>query len=80
MVVKIQLSDLLAGTGYATLDDGTIVSAGEARRLACESGLVPAVFDGPSEVLDVGRGQRFYTRGQRVYFELRDGGCTAPRL
>ncbi len=76
VVVKIDLSDLLTGLGHATLDDATIISAGEARRLACEAGLVPAVFDGPSEILDVGRGQRLYTHGQRVYFDLRDGGCT----
>ena len=76
VVVKIDLTDLLTGIGYATLDDGTLVSAGEARRLACEAGLVPAVLDGPSEVLDVGRGQRYYNHGQRVYLDLRDGGCT----
>ena len=56
VVVKIDLTDLLTRIGYATLDDGTLVSAGEARRLACEAGLIPAVLDGPSEVLDVGRG------------------------
>ena len=77
VVVKIDLADLLSGVGYATLDNGTIISAGQTRRLACEAGLIPAVFDGPSEILDVGRGQRFYHRGQRVYLDLRDGGCTA---
>ncbi len=77
VVARIDLADLMAGVGHATLDDGTIISVGEARRLACEAGLIPAVFDGPSEVLDVGRGQRFYTHGQRVYLDLRDGGCTA---
>ncbi|HET6166405.1 MAG TPA: HNH endonuclease signature motif containing protein, partial [Marmoricola sp.] len=57
--------------------DGTEVSPGEARRLACGAGLIPAVLGGPSAVLDVGREQRLFTRAQRIALTLRDKGCRA---
>ena len=48
VLVRIDLDDLLAGVGVAGLDGGTRITAGEARRLACEATLVPTVFGGDS--------------------------------
>ena len=49
--------------------------------MACEAGLVPAVYrrvlGGPSVVLDLGRETRLHTRSQRLAMAVRDGGCTA---
>jgi hypothetical protein len=81
VVVLLDYDKLLTGLGAAQLDTGEAVSAGLARRLLCEAGVVPAVYrrilGGPSVVLDVGRKARFHTEPQRIAMTLRDGGCTA---
>ena len=75
--MTLDLDALLSGAGAATLTTGHRISVGEARRLACGAGLVPAVLGGRSEVLDLGRSRRFFTASQRRALEVRDGGCTA---
>jgi hypothetical protein len=81
VVVLLDYDKLLTGLGAAQLDTGDAVSAGLARRLLCEAGVVPAVYrrvlGGPSAVLDVGRKARLHTGPQRIAMALRDGGCTA---
>ena len=77
VVVTMGLDTLLGGIAAASLDTGTRITAGEARRLACEAGIVPAVLGGASQVLDLGRTRRFHTPAQRLALALRDGGCTA---
>ncbi|MCW2817859.1 MAG: hypothetical protein JWR42_646, partial [Marmoricola sp.] len=72
-----QLVADLATAGVATLDTGHRISAGEARRLACAHRIVPAVLDGASAPLDLGRARRLHTRTQRLALALRDRGCTA---
>jgi hypothetical protein len=79
IVVTMTLDQLLAGldaAGVCPLDTGAQISAGEARRLACGAGIIPAVLGGKSQVLDVGRKRRFHTQAQRVAMALRDTGCT----
>ena len=66
----------MGGLKAAQLCDGTRISAGEARRLACRAGIVPIVLGGASEPLDVGRQRRFHTKPMRVAMGVRDGGCT----
>ena len=68
------LAELLSG-GPATLDNGDRISPGEARRLACQAGIIPAVLGGRSEVLDLGRTQRLFNTPQRKAMGIRDGGC-----
>ena len=77
VVVTMTLETLLGGLAAASLDTGGRISAGEARRLACRAGIIPAVLGGKSQVLDLGRRRRFHTGPQRVALALRDGGCTA---
>jgi len=77
VVVQLDLDALESGVGVAELSTGGRVSAGEARRLACNASIVPAVFGGASELLDLGRGQRFFSSAQRKAMALRDGGCRA---
>lgn len=77
VVVTMELETLLGGLRAASLDTGGRISAGEARRLACRAGIIPAVLGGPSMPLDVGRKRRFHTKAQRVAMGIRDGGCTA---
>ncbi len=75
IMVTMRLDQLLDGLGVATLDTGTTISAGQARRLACQAGIIPVVLDGKSRPLDVGREQRFHTEAQREVMTVRDGGC-----
>jgi hypothetical protein len=77
IVVTMTLEQLLADKATALLDDGSRMSAGEARRLACEAGIIPAVLGTRSQPLDLGRAARLFTKAQRVALGLRDGSCTA---
>lgn len=70
------------GTG-GLVETGTPITAGQARRLACTATIIPAVLGGDSEILDLGRARRLYTRAQRKALRLRDRhcraqGCTIP--
>ena len=47
LLVTVELDALMSGLGTAGLDTGVRITAGDARRLACEAGLVPAVLGGP---------------------------------
>jgi len=60
------------------LDSGATISVAEARRLACDARIVPAVLSGDGHVLDLGRARRLFTGPLRRALILRDGGCTFP--
>ena len=77
IVVTMTLEQLLGEHATALLDDGTRMTAGQARRLACEAGIIPAVLGTASQPLDLGRTARLYNKAQRIAMGLRDGGCTA---
>ena len=77
VVVTMTLEQLLAGQATALLDDGSRMSAGQARRLACEAAIIPVVLGTRSQPLDLGRAARLFTKAQRIALGLRDGGCTA---
>ena len=83
VVVTIPYDGLATGIGVGTLGDGTRISAGEARRLACTAGILPAVLGGDSEVLDLGRTRRLFSAAQRKALAIRQrtcraDGCTVP--
>ena len=77
VVVTIPLETLQGGLAAATMDTGTRLSPGEARRMACEAGLIPAVLGGRSEVLDHGRTRRLFSKPQRVAMAIRQSRCAA---
>ncbi len=77
VVVTMTLAQLLGEHATALLDDGSRMSAGQARRLACEAGIIPVVLDSKSQPVDLGRAARLFTKAQRIALGLRDGGCTA---
>ena len=77
VVVTIGLDHLLTGLGVASLDTGSRISAGEARRLACKAGLIPMVLDGDSVPLDLGRERRLFSKHQRIALAQQYGGCAA---
>ncbi|MER7071183.1 DUF222 domain-containing protein [Terrabacter sp. NPDC000476] len=66
------------GPGAARTLTGQVLSAGVARRLACDAGIIPAVLGSESHPLDVGRTRRLFTPTQRLALTLRDKGCSYP--
>ncbi|MGY2701824.1 DUF222 domain-containing protein [Nocardioides sp. HB32] len=79
IVVTMTLDSLLGKLEQAALlDTGEKITASQARRLACEAGIIPAVLGGTSEVLDLGRTRRFHTKSQRTAIAIRDQHCTEP--
>ncbi|MGB0100771.1 MAG: DUF222 domain-containing protein [Nocardioides sp.] len=78
VVVTVDVDVLLGRLEQAgILDTGEAISPGMARRLACEAGIIPAVLDGASQPLDLGRRRRLFTDHQRTAIQLRDRGCRA---
>ncbi len=77
VVVLLDYDKLISGIGAAALSTGGHISAGEARRLACRHGLIPAVLDGKSRVLDVGRKRRFLTDAMLLALTIEQRHCTA---
>ena len=63
VIVKLDHDSLLDGLEAAGLDTGDLISAAEARRLACNAALIPAVLNKKSVLLDLGRSARFFTEG-----------------
>ena len=83
VMVHLDYQHLLDGLGSARLDTGTHISAGVARRLACDAGIVPAVLGSRSEPLDVGARQRFHNVAMRralsfLYETCATEGCQRP--
>ncbi len=91
VIVTIPFEALLADLGSADLARGwhgpsdphadpcagESITASHARRLACNARIIPAVLGGDSEILDLGRAQRFFNAVQRRAMLLRDRTCRA---
>jgi hypothetical protein len=79
--VMISLEELRKDLGIATLGydetNGATITAAEARRMACNATIIPWVLGGDSEVLDAGRGSRFFQPIQRKALRLQQKCCQA---
>ncbi|MGC4768105.1 DUF222 domain-containing protein [Micromonospora sp. DT44] len=78
LVVTMPLDALVNELGAGTLDTGVRLTPGAVRRLACDAAVLPAVLNGNSQILDVGRQRRLFTGPLRRALVLRDGGCAFP--
>ena len=78
VVVLIDLETLLGGIKAASLDTGTTITAATARRMACEAGMIPAILNAKSKVLDLGRKTRFHTEAQRLAIAIEQKHCQHP--
>lgn len=83
VVVTVDHDRLRDQLGAGHLDTGIDLSGGEARRVACAAGILPAVLGGDSMPLDLGRTARFFTESQRValatvYDECAAESCDRP--
>jgi hypothetical protein len=64
--------------GAGRLDNGDRVTAETVRRIACECGIVPMVFAGPGQPIDLGRYRRLVSGSLRRALAARDRGCSFP--
>lgn len=79
--ITLNLDALASGLGRIGLlggNDQHGLTAGEARRLACDANLIPVVLGGASQPLDVGRTHRLVPKPLRMALIHRDGGCAFP--
>jgi hypothetical protein len=77
VMVTLDYQHLLDGLGGARLDSGARISASEARRLACNAGIIPVVLGGTSQPLDYGRKRRLHSEAQRHALNLSYDSCAA---
>jgi hypothetical protein len=77
IVVHIDEGKLRAGLGSATLATGGDLSASEARRLACNAGILPLVLSGDSVPIDLGRDKRLFSRHQAIVLSAQHDTCAA---
>ncbi len=78
LIVATTLEALQSGIGAADIQGHGTLTAGAARRLACDWGIIPAVLGTDSEILDLGTRNRLATPTMRRHIALRDGGCLFP--
>lgn len=78
VAITVGYEALKSGIGTATLEGGGTISAAEARKLACDCAVIPAVLGTDSEPMDLGRSKRLITTGLRRRLTMRDRGCTFP--
>jgi hypothetical protein len=79
VVITLSYETLFEQTrGAGTTDSDQVLSPATIRRMACEAEIIPVVLGGPSQPLDLGRIERYFTPAQRRALALRDKGCTFP--
>ncbi|CAG7572652.1 uncharacterized protein DUF222 [Barrientosiimonas humi] len=66
----------LPGTGRTLT--GELLAPATLRTIACSAGIIPAVLDSNSQLIDLGREERLYTGHLRTAVVLRDQHCTFP--
>jgi hypothetical protein len=77
VMVMIDIDSLRSGLGLGETSTGDVVTATEARRLACTAGILPVVLGGAGQVLDLGRSRRLFSPGRRKALAIRDRRCRA---
>jgi hypothetical protein len=77
VVVTLSIETLMGGLKSAQILGHGPLSPGEARRLACAAGIIPAVLGTKSEILDQGRKTRLHTRAQRIAMAVQQNGVCA---
>jgi hypothetical protein len=80
IAVTIDLAGLLDDAGHplGQLLRAGAISAETVRRLACDAIVATVLTDGPSEILDLGRGRRTASAAQCRALRVRDRHCRVP--
>ena len=75
LVVVVDYDTLSGQLQDARLIDGTPLSVDELRLIACDAGIVPAIFPADGQPLYLGRKQRTATSAQKLALGVRDKHC-----
>jgi hypothetical protein len=78
IAVTVSLETLQTAIGEATLDDGHSLTPEQARRLACDAGIIPMVLGSKSQPIDIGESKRTADKRLRRALANRDRGCAGP--
>jgi hypothetical protein len=78
LTLTMPLSWLRNQIGHGLLGDETPISPAEARRAACDAGIIPMVLGTRAEPLDVGRLSYVVPEPIRRGLVFRDQGCSFP--
>ena len=77
IVITLQHKQLVEDLAAAGVDTGHETSPGDARRIACNAGILPAILNGQSLPLDLGRSKRLFTETQRTALATKHTTCAA---
>ena len=75
LIVSIDYDTLSGQLKNAGLIDGTPIDIDDLRRIACDAGIVPAIFAADGQPLYMGRKQRAATAAQKLALIARDKEC-----
>ena len=78
VTVTIDLKALQRDVAIGQLDTGALLTPEATRRIACDAHILPAILNGASVPIDIGRVRRPFTGAARTAVLLRDGGCAFP--
>ena len=78
IVIGLSEQALRDGLGVGGTPEGQRLPAAALRRMACDANIIPAVYDGDSQIFDFGRSTRSTPAGLRRFIIARDGGCVFP--
>ncbi|RAS57061.1 5-methylcytosine-specific restriction protein A, partial [Lentzea atacamensis] len=78
LTVTVDYDKLRAAIGTARLDNGDHLPMNQARKIACDSGVIPILLGSRSQIHDVGRKTRALNAGLRRMLAARDKGCAFP--
>ncbi|WP_419918314.1 DUF222 domain-containing protein [Candidatus Poriferisocius sp.] len=80
LLVKVDYDTLKGQLKDAGLIGGTPISVDELRHIACDAGVVPAIFNSDGMPLYLGRKQRAASQTQKLGLHARDQRCVGCRL
>ncbi len=75
LLVKVDYDALTGQLENASLIDDTPIDLDELRQIACDAGVIPAIFNAEGMPLYLGRRQRAATQTQRLALRARDKHC-----
>lgn len=75
LIVSVDFDSLSGQLKNAGLIDGTPIDIDDLRHIACDAGIVPAIFAADGQPLYMGRKQRAVTSAQKLALYARDKQC-----
>lgn len=75
LIITVDYDTLSGQLKNAGLIDGTPIDVDQLRHIACDAGIVPAIFAAEGQPLHMGRKQRAATAAQKLALYVRDKRC-----